>query len=586
MSGSTRIHRWWGWGAEDHVYDMDKRPAFWPWIRERLFLADDRPLTPCVPRASIRLPERRTAPAFEADLQAQLHTDQVHTSDDERLRHSFGRSYRDLVRLRNGLIHNPTDMVLYPQSSEDVERIVQLAVEHDVCLIPFGGGTNIVGCLEPKDRGSSRMTATLDLRRMDRLLNLDECSATAEFEAGVYGPELEAALQARGFALGHHPDSFQYSTLGGWIATRSAGTHSNVYGKIEDMIVSLRLVTPTGLLMTRTLPAASTGPDLNRLIAGSEGTLGIVTQATMRVHPIPEHVEYRMVLFPSFEEGCQALQECIRRDAMPSMARISDELETEMIFISKHPAHGVEAILGGAIKRWLRYRGYTHPAALFVGFEGTARSAGTLRREVMRLLARHRGFDLGTGAGHKWTLARYDVPYLRDYLMDYEVILDSFETSTVWSNVMPLYHTMKESIGALAQEITGFPAYVGCHISHLYRTGACLYFTVAVRCRAGTTPTEMLDQYNALKSASTAKIVQHGGATSHHHAIGIEHQPWLQQEISPVGLKALRAMKDQLDPMNLMNPGTLLGEAHALPNAAVGLRRDAGEHLGVGSGDL
>jgi alkyldihydroxyacetonephosphate synthase len=390
-------------------------------------------------------------------------------------------------------------------------------------------------------------------------------SGTSEFEAGIFGPDLEEALRACGFALGHHPDSFMYSTLGGWLATRSAGTHSNIYGKIEDMVLALRLATPTGVLTTRPRPAASTGPDLNRLITGSEGTLGVITQATMRVHPLPEWVEYRMVLMPSFESGCEALQKCVRKEVMPSMARLSDELETELIFASKHPSHGAAKWLGKIIKHWLRFRGMTRPCALFVGFEGPRRATRFVRDESMSILRRAGGFDLGTGPGQKWTLSRYDVPYLRDCMMDYGVICDSFETAALWSDVIPLYRSAKETIGRVGREVTGYPAYVGCHISHLYRTGACLYFTVGVQAREGSRPLELLEQYGTIKAAATTCFVESRGAVSHHHAIGLEHQAWIAQEMSPGGVDSVRALKRHLDPSNVMNPGTLVGGEAAGP---------------------
>ncbi len=550
-------HKWYGWGPEGIQYDMHRRPAFWSWICKTAELPPNAPRANQISRDAIVLPDRRTDADFEGAVANILGDDQIRDDDDDRIAHSYGRSYRDLVRLRAGIVNHPPDLVVYPRSHTDVEAIVQLAVEHNVILIPFGGGTNIVGCVEPLP-DEERLVVTLDTRLMNRLLSLDTESRTAELEAGLFGPQLEQLLNEHGFSLGHHPDSFQYSTLGGWLATRSAGTQSNVYGKIEDMLVALRMVTPRGTITTKPLPAASNGPDLNRIVVGSEGVLGIITQATMRVHPIPELEEYRLLLFPSFLDGFRALHECVLRDLMPSLARLSDEAETELIFAAKYPASGFKKIIQGPVKRLLQVRGYTHPATLVVAFEGTRKKTLQLRREILRIFRKHRAFDLGTAAGEAWKESRYDVPYLRDYMMDYGLIADAFETSATWSNLLPLYESVGKVIRDTFANVTGFKGFVGAHLSHLYDTGACLYYTIGVRSRENSTPIEMMEQYTAIKRATTEAIMQHGGALSHHHAVGQEHQPWLEREISPTGVASLRGLKVSLDPTGILNPGSLI----------------------------
>ncbi|TDJ47885.1 MAG: FAD-binding oxidoreductase [Gemmatimonadetes bacterium] len=558
MSDEEYRHKWWGWGPEGHEYHMDGRPDFWAWICKTAEITDPQPTTPHASRESIILPPRRQNAAFEQQITEQFQDDQVHVDDNDRIAHSYGRSYRDLVRLRAGIIDHPPDMVLYPHSHEDVERVVELAVEHDVCLIPFGGGTNIVGCVEPTDQ-KERMAVTLDMRRMDRLLNVDRESMTADLQPGMFGPQIEEALNQVGLSLGHHPDSFVYSTLGGWLATRSAGTQSNAYGKIEHMVIGMRVVTPTGTVETKPVPAASTGPDLNQLIVGSEGTLGVITQATMRVHPVPEFEDYRLLLFPSFDHGYQAILDCVHRGWIPSLARLSDERETELMFVAKRPVTGIKRLVQKYGRRVLKLRGYGSPAALVVAFEGSRKKARQLKREVLKLCRRHRGFDLGTGPGEAWKESRYDVPYLRDYLMDYGAIADSFETSTAWSNLMPLHRSVTAAIKQTVERVTGRSGYyLGCHISHLYETGACLYYTLAVRARDGSSPEEMIEQFNTIKRATTDEMMRCGGALSHHHAVGYEHQPWIEQELSTAGVNALRAVKQALDPSGILNPGSLI----------------------------
>lgn len=555
MSDDPFRHKWWGWGPAGVVFDMSGRPDFEAFIESK-GLSIAKTLTPRVARSDIRLPERRCAPALERAL-SELLGERLRTDEDDRLTHAFGRSYRDLVRLRSGLVERAPDLVAYPASHEDVERIIALCVEHGACLIPFGGGTNVVGSLEP-DAGVRRPVVTLDLRHMNRLISLDEEAMTAELESGMFGPQIEEALNARGFSLGHHPDSFLYSTLGGWIATRSAGTHSNRYGKIEDMVVALRVVTPTGTLVTKPLPAASNGPDLNRMLVGSEGVLGVITRATMRVHPLPEHEEYRMVLFPSFREGLEALRECVRRGAMPSMARLSDESETEMIFAAKPPETGLRRKLEAPVKRWFKRHGYERPAALVVAFEGPKEPALHQRKVVRRILQAHRGFDLGTGPGEAWKKSRYDVPYLRDFMMDYGVIADSFDTAAVWSELWPLYEHVTRVFEKTIELVTGRPGYVGSHVSHLYETGACLYYTFAASPVDSLEPSVLMDRYGAIKEAVTEAILFCGGALSHHHAVGREHQAWIEEELSTTGVRTLRAVKRELDPDGLLNPGSLI----------------------------
>ena len=558
MSVDKYRHKWWGWGPEGIEYDMESRPALWPWIVRTAELGDDPERHPPVELAQIALPPSMHTEELSRALRLALGDSNVRDDNDDRLIHCYGRSFRDVARLRAGIVDRAPDIVVYPGGHDDVVRIVGLASEHRVSLIPFGGGTNIAGSVEALgDHG--RPTITLDMRRMNRMLAVDVDSMTADLEPGMFGPQVEAALQPHGVSLGHHPDSFIYSTLGGWLATRSAGTQSNVYGKIEEMVIGMTVVTPTGVIETKALPAASTGPDLNRLLVGSEGTFGIITRATMRVHRIPEYEDYRMLLFPTYRDGFNALHESVREGYMPSLARLSDETETELMFAAKHPSTGIQGLIQGPVKRLLKARGYGRPAALVVAFEGPGPLTRALRRRAMAIFKKHRAFDLGTGPGESWKESRYDVPYLRDFMMEYGTIADSFETATVWSNLMPLYESTNETLRQVIRDVTGFEGYIGSHISHLYETGACLYYTICTRCREGSTPEEAIEQYSEIKRVATETFVRGGGALSHHHGVGYEHRPWIERELSERGVASLRHLKDALDPDGIMNPGGLLG---------------------------
>jgi alkyldihydroxyacetonephosphate synthase len=475
----------------------------------------------------------------------------------ERLLHSRGKSFPDLFCVRNGAVGRAPDAVLLPDSHDQVETLVRLAHDRNFCLIPFGGGTNIVGGINPAAH-EDRPMLTLSLRDMQRLLAVDRASRTATLEAGALGPTLEAELQSHGYSLGHFPDSFEYSTLGGWLATRSAGMQSDAYGRIEDMVVSLKMVTPSGTIVTKAVPASSAGPDLNRLVVGSEGILGVITEATVRIHKTPARKDYRGYLFRTFEDGVQAIQECLDSGFAPSMIRLQDSGESELAFHMKAPSPGLGGWISNRVKDWLKASGYREPSILIVGVEGEDKAIASTRRAVPRIVRRHGGFALGQSVGETWSKDKFNIPYLRDYLMDYGCMADVAETSTVWSNVLPLYRGTIAAVKARFRE-EGGAGYIGCHISHTYKTGACLYFTFAARQPRG----HELEHYYGYKRLLTDTILRLGGTLSHHHAVGTEHRPWIGEELSPAGLQALQALKASLDPNRVLNPGKLLPDLDA-----------------------
>lgn len=536
--------KWWGWGSPDFEFPMAEKPGLWPWIAKTLAVPEQPPAPP-VPRSAIELPAPRRNEAFCAAASG------LSFDEDQRLVHSYGKSYPDLFNARRGLIRRAPDAVAFPASHAEVESLVKLAAAHGVCLIPFGGGTNIVGGVNPREFDG--MIVTVSLARMNRLLSIDEYSGTAVIEAGALGPKLEADLQAKGFSLGHYPDSFEYSSLGGWIATRSAGMQSDAYGKIEDMVVALKMVTPSGTIVTRPTPASSAGPDLNRLMAGSEGALGIITECTMRVHRAPAVKDYRGFLFPSFKEGYAAIYETVSSGARPSLIRLQDEFETELAFNMKTPKTGVTGFVQRQMKKYLKARGYGRPALMIVGVEGEAGFVAARGKAARAILKKHRGFDLGQSVGKSWSKDKFNLPYLRDYVMDRRCMVDVAETATVWGNVLNLHDkvvaAMTEKFGA-----EGTPGFVGCHISHTYSPGACLYFTYACRQQPG----RELEQYYSFKKFITELFLANGATLTHHHAVGTEHRPWMEREVSKTGVQALRALKASLDPDALMNPGKLI----------------------------
>jgi alkyldihydroxyacetonephosphate synthase len=552
MVYSPRHMKWWGWGNVDTIFDSDAHPSFWPYAKLQLGIEQEAPPLPPVPLESVHLPEPAINRRFVDQLRSTMDDHQICHSRHERVVHAYGKGFRDLFRLRRGSAEGAPDLVVYPENENDVLATLRAAADHDVAVIPFGGGSNIAGCLERME--THRPAVSLDMRRMRRVLAVDSESFTARVEAGVFGPDLEEQLNSLGMTLGHFPDSFLHSTLGGWIATRSAGMQSDKYGKIEDMVVALRLVTPEGVLSTRSVPKSSNGIDVNHVCIGSEGTLGVITEATMRVHPRPESRLVPAYLFRDFEGGLQAMRECVRRECMPSMVRLNDPDKTALSLAFKPPSSQISQAVNKIFKGYLRAKGFDlrRSCLMLAAFEGRNADVARRSREVGAIYRRFGAINLGPSAGKSFESTKYDFPHIRDYLLERAVTTDVSETSTVWSNILPLYHAAIRVIRNGVLE-SGVPPWAGCHISHTYRCGASLYFTFGFMQKSG----REMEQYLNVKRAAQQSFIDHGATLSHHHGVGTEHLPWLTADISPLGVKAVRAIKQGLDPGNNMNPGRL-----------------------------
>lgn len=543
--------KWWGWGDPAFTYPMDEKPLLWPFIQKSLGLTDASRKTPPIDRASVKLPERRRNADFEAAIAAALKPDQIAADDEQRLIHTYGKSFPDLFRVRRGVVGNAPDLVIFPLAHTEVETIVAAARKNGVRVVAFGGGTNIVGGVEHLDPNAMRVT--LDMRRMSRILSIDRDSWTATIEAGAPGPKLEEDLQAQGYSLGHMPDSFEFATLGGWLATRSAGMQSDSYGKIEDMVVAMKMVSPVGTIVTKLTPKSSAGPDIDQIIVGSEGVLGVITEATMKVHPAPKVKDYHGALFPDFESGAAAIHEAISRRMAPTMFRLQDSDETGLAFAMKAPSTGISGFIQAQVKKYLKMKGYTQPCLMMMGFEGDPDYTDDIRSKVLPIVKKHRGFHLGNSVGKTWSKNKFAVPYLRDILMNNGCMVDVAETAAVWSKLMPLYHAARNAIKEQFRK-EGYPGYIGCHISHSYMDGASLYFTFAAQQIEG----KELEQYFRYKRLITETFVRNGGTLTHHHSVGYEHRDWMEREVSRPGLTLLRGLKNTLDPEGIMNPGKLI----------------------------
>jgi alkyldihydroxyacetonephosphate synthase len=550
----TRI-RWNGWGWTAHRDELAGREALWSWLAGELgmpaLLA-----TPARALETITLrPTRLTRNAIDR-FSALLGPERVRGDDYERAFHALGRSYHDLLRLRAGDLSTAPDAVLYPRSGEEVLSLLAIAGEQSVGVVPYGGGTSVVGGVTAAT-GTFKSVVTLDLSCMDRLIDVDQVSQTATAEAGIPGPTLEKALKANGFTLGHHPQSFEFSTLGGWIAHRGAGQGSSGYGRAEDWLVGARLATPRGMLSVGGFPSSSAGPQLLDLALGSEGAFGVITEATVRLRTLPATSDYRGYLFHDFASGVAAIRSAVQSGVAATMLRLSDAAETQ--FYRAFGAVGKKRGLGDRMaEMFLDTRGFSDRAcAMIAGFEGTEAEVRDSRGAFDAIAKRHQAMALGDGQGRRWQEGRFHGPYLRDPMMDRGVGVDTLETATSWSKLDALYVAVRDALEKAIRENApreGARGVVQCHVSHSYPDGASLYFTYIFP----RTLEREVAQWRAIKTAASEAIVAQGGTISHHHGVGEDHLPWLAAEKGSLGIDVLRAVKMALDPKGIMNPGKLI----------------------------
>lgn len=493
------------------------------------------------PIAAVTLEEVRLRPstlsaADRTALTAIVGEANVADDDQARLLRAGGKSTPDLLRRKDFGPQNAPDAVVTPGSDDEVAQVLRHCSQQRIAVVPFGGGTSVVGGLEP-DRGGFAAVISLDLRRFDRLISLDETSGEAVLGAGVTGPEAERLLGERGFSLGHFPQSFQYMTIGGSVATRSSGQDSAGYGRIDDMVCGLRMITPAGVLDLGRAPASAAGPDLRQLLVGSEGVFGVITQVRLRVHPMPAAVRYEAWSFPDFATGTEALRAAAQTGTGPTVIRLSDEAETGVNLATTEHI-GEQQITGGCL-------------AVTV-FEGTAEHVESRHAETRALLAAHGGTSLGEAAARAWEDGRFAAPYLRDSLLVAGALCETLETATWWSNIPALKAAVTEALTAALGE-SGSACLVLCHISHMYATGASLYFTVVAAQRGNP-----VEQWRTAKAAASDAIMRTGGTITHHHAVGTDHRAWMRDEIGDLGVEVLRAVKATLDPAGILNPGKLI----------------------------
>jgi alkyldihydroxyacetonephosphate synthase len=528
--------KWWGWGDPDRRLDLP--PQAVAALREELGAETGDAVEP-VSLEQVSMPEPRPVPDA-----VRTAAGEVLDGAEDRLRRATGRSYPDLIRLRTGKLERAPDAILRPGDAAAVEAVLAACAASGVAVVPYGGGTSVVGGLDAVDGGHAAVVS-LDLAHL-RSVDLDPTSLTATLGPGLSGPDAEKALQGLGATIGHFPQSFEQATIGGFAATRSAGQASSGYGRFDEVVTSIELTAPTGRLRTRQTPHTAAGPSLRELVLGSEGTLGVITDVTCRVRPAPRERRYEGWMAEDFEAGRKIVRDLAQHHEAPDVLRLSDEEETRVSL----DLAGTEGLQKRALDAYLSVRSRKGGCLMICGWEGDRESVRRRRSLGRTRLRRGGAVPLGSSAGRSWERNRYAGPYLRDELMNLGVMVETLETAHTWSRLDELYRGVSGALrGALGEQCI-----VMCHVSHAYPDGASLYFTFFARARQG----HELEQWREAKTAACEAIVAAEGTITHHHAVGRDHAPYMLAEVGELGLDALRAVRERLDPAGIMNPGKLI----------------------------
>jgi alkyldihydroxyacetonephosphate synthase len=539
---ASRRRKFWGWGFEDQQLPHDQVEAAGAAAREHLGFGAAEVERPALLEELELRPSRLEPPASLAEV--------CRTDPYERAAHAYGKSYRDVVRAFRGQFENPPDVVAHPSDEAELEQVLAWCEEAKAAAIPFGGGTSVVGGVEPP---ADRPAVSIDLKNLDRVLEVDSESRAARIQVGATGPALEDQLRGHGLTLRHFPQSFEFSTLGGWIATRAGGHYATLHTHIDDFVESVRALTPRGWWESRRLPASGAGPSPDRMLIGSEGILGVITEAWMRVQDAPRFKESAAVLFDSFEGGARAVRALSQSGLHPSNCRLLDPVEAALTGAVSDPAPSGGAPSGGA------------PALLVLGFESADHELGPWMARALELCSDHGGRprERGRAAGRNersssqrgesegaWRDAFLQAPYLRDTLVAAGILAETFETAITWDRFAELVNGAR----ARVREALDGEGVVTCRLTHVYPDGAAPYFTVLAPARRG----EELEQWAELKQAASEAIVGAGGTITHHHAVGRDHRPWYDRQRPEPFAAALRAAKSAVDPTGILNPGVLI----------------------------
>jgi alkyldihydroxyacetonephosphate synthase len=526
---SERRRKHWGWGFEDQQPTVEQARAAAPTLSERLGIDVGEVERP-VPLEQVRL----RAPRVEIPPPLA----EICSADDHaRACHALGKSYVDVVRGFRGRFEHPPDVVARPRVESDIEQLLEWCAAERLAAIPYGGGTSVVGGVTPEIGPSHNGSVSIDLGALDRLVELDEMSRSACIQAGAKGPELEAQLGEHGMTLRHFPQSFEYSTLGGWVATRAAGHFASLWTHIEDFVESVRAITPVGAWESRRLPGSGAGVSPDRLLVGSEGTLGVITHAWVRVQPRPQHRASAGVRFERFAAGAECVRALSQADLHPANCRLLDAGEAGLTMAGD----GTHALLV------LGFESVDHPvqAAMDRALEICAEHGGTVapRRE-----------GPGGDAVGSWRGAFVGAPYVRDLLIAMGILSETFETAITWERFAGFHERVMGAAREAVREVCGEGGSVFCRFTHVYPDGPAPYFTVLAPARRG----EEVEQWMAIKRAVSDVLIAEGGTITHHHAVGRDHRPWYDRQRPEPFAAALRGAKAAVDPAAIMNPGVLV----------------------------
>jgi len=527
----TRSRSLWAWGWADRFPGDDARRGIAQHVAAVLGIAAPA-LRPVPTFEGIRMPEPRVAPP--EPIAAFVTGDRR-----ERAMHAHGKGYRDVSRAFAGDFTGAPDAVAFPRDEAEVAAVLAWCERERIAVIPFGGGTSVVGGVERPTGGAWSGAVTVDLRAMDRVLEVDTVSRAARIQAGTFGPHLEQQLAAHGLTLRHYPQSFEHSTLGGWIATRAGGHFATLYTHVDDLVESVRMVTPRGIFATKRLPASGAGPAPERLVLGSEGTLGIVTEAWMRVRPRPRFRASASVRFVDLLEGARAARAIAQSGLYPSNCRLLDPREAMLNGVTSDGGAVLLLAFESAdqsMRAWI-------DRALAIALEHGGTSAGAKER------VDERGADTTAEA---WRQAFVDAPYLQSALVSLGVIADTFETACTWDRFEALHERVRTDVEAAMRTACG-GGVLTCRFTHVYPDGPAPYFTFVAPGRAG----EEMTQWEVIKNAAGDALAASGATITHHHAVGRLHRPWYEKEVPSLFVEALRAAKKKLDPGGIMNPGVL-----------------------------
>ncbi|TKR68564.1 hypothetical protein L596_024528 [Steinernema carpocapsae] len=566
--------KWNGWGYDDSYFQLNKKgqvtlsgsrydmsgqvlPLLRPWFEANLGV-DMSFKTPSQPRSQMKVPDAINNQAF-IDYLKELDISFSNKSY-HRLVRSHGHTMHDMSMLRYSAPHRVPDLVVWPKSEKEVVQVVDAANKFDVAIIPIGGGTSVSNALECPEN-EVRSIVSLDMALMDKIVWIDDTNLLVRAQAGIVGQSFERQLNQKGFTCGHEPDSIEFSTLGGWVSTRASGMKKNKYGNIEDLLIHVNLVTPKGVIQRQCqVPRISSGPDLHQVILGSEGTLGVITEVTVKIFPLPEVKKFGSIVFPTFKHGVDFFRQVAKERCQPASLRLVDNeqfimgqsMKLEQTSYWKNLAAYCSKLY---ITKWKGFSVEEMVAATCV-FEGSEAQVEAEEKHLYEIAQQFQGVIAGEENGRYGYRLTFAIAYLRDLGMEYGIMGESFETSVPWDKVINLCRNVKQLIKREAEEAgVKYPVLASCRVTQVYDSGACVYFYFGFNSRGLK---DALAVYDRIESAARDEIIACGGSISHHHGIGKLRKQWMPSTVGEVGISVLKSIKNELDPQNIFANGNLI----------------------------